>query len=527
MYERVVTSRPAAGAAPLIQPVEPAEQAAGRPTAFVIQALDQRAPALAAAIARADLHRGYVPFEYFLERLSNDPARLERLNSEPELAATALDLFEHSPYFAEDLIRRPESMDELARVSIPLIQDEPPPHDATELRRWFRRAILRIEAESICRSHPIFETLDKTSRLADTVIARAYEIAIADVRSSNPPENPGYQPGNQMSDHRARAAGMREFDLGSDADLVFVLPDSDASEMVFWTRVAERIVHLITAYTGEGVLFAVDERLRPNGTAGPLVQTESAVTEYFANAAEAWEGITYMKSLAVAGDLETRRAVFARAAAGRLAAVRAGRAFPGRSARDASASGEGAGSLASLEGRPRRLLRYRFSADVPAPEKRGRVLHGAEHTRPHRSSGTDGPLEPPGRPIPERCGHLLSRAGSRPPRDHGTRREPLAGIGRAVGRAQRAAAPLDADPAVGLEQNPLGDARRVRPVFRIAEGKRGQVVGLIPKVHGFRMSASRETTPSWSVSAFAIRAMDAVLRPAHRVAMCRILTLRL
>ena len=305
MYERVVTSRPVVGSAQ-IQPAEPSEQPASRPTAFVIQALDQRAPALAAAIAGADLARGYVPFEHFLERLSNDPARLERLNSDPELAATALDLFEHSPYFAEDLIRRPESMDELARVSVPLIQDEPPPHDATELRRWFRRAILRIEAESICRSHPIFETLDKTSRLADIVIARAYEIALADVRASNPPENPDYQPKNQMSTIALGRLGMREFDLGSDADLVFVLPDSDASEMIFWTRVAERIVHLITAYTGEGVLFAVDERLRPNGTAGPLVQTESAVTDYFANAAEAWEGITYMKSLAVAGD--TKRA---------------------------------------------------------------------------------------------------------------------------------------------------------------------------------------------------------------------------
>ena len=305
MYERVVHSRPAAGATSA-QRAEPAEQAAGRPTAFVIQALEQRAPALAAAIARADLHRGYRPFEYFLERLSTDPARLERLNADPELAATALDLFEYSPYFAEDLIRRPESMDELARVSIPLIQDEPPPHDATELRRWFRRAILRVEAESICRSHPIFETLDKTSRLADTVIARAYEIGIADVSASNPPENAGYQPRNQMSVIALGRLGMREFDLGSDADLVFVLPDSDASEIIFWTRVAERVVNLITAYTGEGVLFAVDERLRPNGTAGPLVQTEGAVTDYFANAAEAWEGITYMKSLAVAGD--TKRA---------------------------------------------------------------------------------------------------------------------------------------------------------------------------------------------------------------------------
>src|SRR6202011_3979152 len=47
---------------------------------------------------------------------------------------------------------------------------------------------------------------------------------------------------------------------------------------------------------------AVDTRLRPNGSGGPLVQTEGAVTDYFARAAEAWEGITYMKSRTVAGD---------------------------------------------------------------------------------------------------------------------------------------------------------------------------------------------------------------------------------
>ena len=46
----------------------------------------------------------------------------------------------------------------------------------------------------------------------------------------------------------------------------------------------------------------MDTRLRPNGSGGPLVQTESAVRDYFGRAAEAWEGITYMKSRAVAGD---------------------------------------------------------------------------------------------------------------------------------------------------------------------------------------------------------------------------------
>ena len=42
----------------------------------------------------------------------------------------------------------------------------------------------------------------------------------------------------------------------------------------------------------------------PNGRAGALVQTEAAYKEYFASHAEAWEGISYMKARAVAGNIE-------------------------------------------------------------------------------------------------------------------------------------------------------------------------------------------------------------------------------
>jgi glutamate-ammonia-ligase adenylyltransferase len=96
--------------------------------------------------------------------------------------------------------------------------------------------------------------------------------------------------------------GMLEFDLGSDADLVFVIPDQDAAESFFWTSVAERMIGVIGAYTGEGIVFSIDTRLRPNGREGALVQTEGAYHEYFAHRAEAWEGITYMKARVVAGD---------------------------------------------------------------------------------------------------------------------------------------------------------------------------------------------------------------------------------
>ena len=102
---------------------------------------------------------------------------------------------------------------------------------------------------------------------------------------------------------------MREFDLGSDADVNFVIPDDDAAEQVYWTGVAERIIQTLSSYTGEGVMFAIDTRLKPNGRAGDLVQTEGAYKAYFAEKAEAWEGIAYMKSRALAGNLE-RATVF-------------------------------------------------------------------------------------------------------------------------------------------------------------------------------------------------------------------------
>jgi glutamate-ammonia-ligase adenylyltransferase len=98
--------------------------------------------------------------------------------------------------------------------------------------------------------------------------------------------------------------GHREFDLGSDADLVFVIPDADAPALRFWTSVAERMIQTISSYTGEGVMFAIDTRLRPSGGEGDLVQTEGLYKSYFSSHAEAWEGISYMKSRGVAGNVE-------------------------------------------------------------------------------------------------------------------------------------------------------------------------------------------------------------------------------
>jgi glutamate-ammonia-ligase adenylyltransferase len=264
--------------------------------------LEQRAPQLAAALARAKLNRGRERFEVFLEKMCDDSEWLAGLEGNSKLVERVADIFEHSQYFGDQLLRHPEMLAGLDSAAAP--REEAPQEaiaDSAGLRSYFRRHMFRIQSDSMLGPAPIFETLERTSDLADDAIAAAYRIALQEAPQ---PANPQYVPARQMMVVSLGRLGMREFDLASDADLVFVIPDEDAAELVFWTAVAERMITVISAYTGDGVMFTVDTRLRPDGREGALVQPEGTYREYFAKHAEAWEGIAYMKSRAVAGNLE-------------------------------------------------------------------------------------------------------------------------------------------------------------------------------------------------------------------------------
>lgn len=285
IYERVIHAQQPAYRAP-----EPSPQPSN-----LVRFLDQKAPGLAALLALRPLTRSALAFEHFLEKMFDAPDWLALLDRDPTLAGHVLDIFETSPYLSEQLVRTPDLLAEFALFRTP---PNPPPHqaDPPALRRYFRREMFRLQAESICLARPVFDTLERASQLGEWIIAAAYRIAAG----------PGTPP--RMMVIALGRLGMREFDVGSDADLVFALPHSNADDLPAWSRIAERLIEILSAYTGEGMMFAVDSRLRPNGRAGALVQTDSAFRDYFERRAEAWEGMAYMKSHAVAGDIEASTA---------------------------------------------------------------------------------------------------------------------------------------------------------------------------------------------------------------------------
>ena len=145
--------------------------------------LGERAPRLAAALAAANLRRGRARFEHFLEEAVATPELLARLEASP---AGVLDIFEHSAHFADQMLRYPELLEEIGE---PFQLEGGPLQDGAALRRFYRRQMLRIQCESMLGRAPIFETLGKTSVLADSVIAAAYRIALAE---APPPASAGY-----------------------------------------------------------------------------------------------------------------------------------------------------------------------------------------------------------------------------------------------------------------------------------------------------------------------------------------------
>jgi glutamate-ammonia-ligase adenylyltransferase len=97
--------------------------------------------------------------------------------------------------------------------------------------------------------------------------------------------------------------GLSEFDLASDADLVFLAAsEAKREDLELCAHLAEKTIEVLSSYTRDGTLFPVDTRLRPRGQEGELLVTLDEFLNYIAEDAQAWELLTYMKAYPLAGN---------------------------------------------------------------------------------------------------------------------------------------------------------------------------------------------------------------------------------
>ena len=183
------------------------------------------------------------------------------------------------------------------------------------LRHFRRAAMFRIATLDLTGRLPLMQVSDRLTDVAELILEQA--LAIAWQQTVAVHGEP--QCGNGSAPRVARVAiagygklGGMELGYGSDLDLVFLQDSAGEAQLttgpkvvdneVFFLRLAQRLVHLLTVHTPAGRLYEVDVRLRPSGKGGLAFTPMHAFEAYQCNEAWTWEHQALLHSRWVAGD---------------------------------------------------------------------------------------------------------------------------------------------------------------------------------------------------------------------------------
>jgi glutamate-ammonia-ligase adenylyltransferase len=111
--------------------------------------------------------------------------------------------------------------------------------------------------------------------------------------------------------------GAGELNFSSDIDLI-VFYDAEASSLApdiepqpFFVRMAQGLSRLLQQRSGEGYVFRVDLRLRPDPASTPLAISTATALHYYEREGRTWERAAMIKARACAGDLKAGEALLA------------------------------------------------------------------------------------------------------------------------------------------------------------------------------------------------------------------------
>ncbi len=241
------------------------------------------------------------------------PNRTELGSSGSDLLNT---VFGHSPFLSDIAVAEPaiplafaaDGADRalaLARSGLPdpaAAAAAATPDIARRLRLVRRRVALAVALADISGAWPVPRVLDEWSAFAGDLLQSATFHFLGTEAGQS-----GYVV------IALGKLGARELNYSSDLDLaVFHDPLSpgspkearDGRASRHFTRITQRLVNLFQERTGDGYLFRMDLRLRPDPGSTPLAVSMEAAELYYSGFAQNWERAVFIRARPIAGDLE-------------------------------------------------------------------------------------------------------------------------------------------------------------------------------------------------------------------------------
>lgn len=253
----------------------------------------------------SDPDRVLTRLDSFITAYGARAALFELWNSRPAMFELLLLLFDRSEFLAERAIRTPDLLDDLIagerlrarKTATEILRDlQHGLADADQflwLRRYHEAEQMRLGLRDILGLVDFEQNLTELSALADACLQYALQVAMREHRLKHAP----------FAIIGLGKLGGSEINYGSDLDFVFVT-EAKTKDLPKLQKVAARVMDLVSRRTEQGIVFATDARLRPDGEKGLLVNTLTAYEDYYRHRAQLWEIQSLTRTRPVAGDLK-------------------------------------------------------------------------------------------------------------------------------------------------------------------------------------------------------------------------------
>jgi len=272
-----------------------------------------------------------------IEAIGQRSAYFALLQENALARARLVELCGHGDFLAQQIAAHPLLLDELidermaelpgraslegeVRSRLEQLNDTDPEHQVEALCRFQRAAIFRVAVADLTGRLPVMRVSDRLTEIAELIIEHAIELGWRQIAAQfgTPMCGAGQarRPVNICVVGYGKLGGM-ELGYSSDLDLVFLHDSQGESQetsgarssidnQLFFVRLAQRIMHLLTMHSAAGRLYEVDVRLRPSGKGGLLVTSIHAFAEYQQREAWTWEHQALLHARAVAGATTLR-----------------------------------------------------------------------------------------------------------------------------------------------------------------------------------------------------------------------------
>jgi glutamate-ammonia-ligase adenylyltransferase len=290
-------------------------------------------------LASPEPDRSLLNMEHFLSALRARGTYYALLAENHGIIKLLISLFGTSRFLSRIFIQHPEILDSLVsrsyatpykdlpemelELEVRLFEASDYERKLEALRRYRNEEFLRIALNDIQGNTPQGEKTYQLSCLAISCLRAAFNIAREELI-------PRYGlPFLTSEDEQKTEAGFSIVGMGklggmelnyhSDLDIIFIFQGEGKTAPVdgtdlerfkeqgnqqYFSRLAQRIISVLTLTTQDGAVYQIDTRLRPSGNQGPLVTSRKAFKEYHQSTAQLWERQALTKALVVSGPQE-------------------------------------------------------------------------------------------------------------------------------------------------------------------------------------------------------------------------------